>query len=59
MTFSDARKRKLGDEYDPVNLFLERYNYDVLFENEESSGTTKIGEESTDLPPMPPLEGDE
>ena len=46
---SDAQKRKLGNKYDPINLFLETYNYDNWFENEES----------VDLSDMPPLEGDE
>ena len=37
---SSAKKRKLGNKYDPINLFLEAYNYDVEFENEESTNTT-------------------
>ena len=37
MAFSDALKRKLGNKYDPTNLFLETYNYDVWFENKEST----------------------
>ena len=38
---SDAQKRKLGNKYDPINLFLETYNYDAWFENEVSVNTTK------------------
>ena len=56
---SDVKKRKLVNKYDPINLFLEAYNYDVWFESEESSNTTKTDEKFTDLPPKPPLEGDE
>ena len=37
---SSAKKRKLGNKYDPINLFLEAYNYDIEFENEESTNTT-------------------
>ena len=37
---SSAKKRKLGNKYDPINLILEAYNYDVEFENEESTNTT-------------------
>ena len=35
------------------------YNYDVWFQSEESPDTTKTDEKSTDLKPMPLLEGDE
>ena len=52
-------KRKLGNKYDPINLFRETYNYDVWFQSEESPDTTKTDEKSTDLKPMPLLEGDE
>ena len=45
----------MGNKYDPIYLFLETYNYDVWLENEESTDK----EESTDLSPMPALEGDE
>ena len=59
MALSDAKKRKLGSKDYTTNLFLETYNY-VWFENEESADTTKGGEEeSADLPPIPPLQGDE
>ena len=55
MTFSDAKKRKLSNEYDSTNFFLETYNYDAWFENDESTDTkTKSG-----LPRMPPTEDDE
>ena len=30
---SSAKKRKLGNKYDPINLFLEAYDYDVEFES--------------------------
>ena len=60
----------MGSKYYPTNLFLEPYNYNVWFENEESDDTKKGGEEdladttkggeeeSADLPSMPPLERD-
>ena len=38
---SHVQKIKLGNKYDPINLFLETYNYDVWFENEVSVNTTK------------------
>ena len=31
--------------YDPTNIVLETYNYDVRFEKEESADITKGGEE--------------
>ena len=34
-------KKMLGNKYDPINFFLETYNYNVWFENEESADTTK------------------
>ena len=40
---------------DPVTLFLEIYNYDGWFKNEESTGK----KESIDLSDTPPLVGDE
>ena len=40
---------------DPVNLFLETYNYDDWFKNEESTGK----KEYIDLSDTPPLVGDE
>ena len=51
----NAKKRELGNNYDLINLFLEKFNYDVRFKNEESTDTTR----KNDLPPMPPLENDE
>ena len=58
---SDTQKRELGNKYDPIDLFLGTYNYDVWFENEESAETTRKCDkkESVDLSDMPPLEGDE
>ena len=61
-TLSDAKKRKLGNKYGPINLFIETYNYDVWFENEESTDTTSRKSDkhkSADLSDMPPLEGAE
>ena len=26
-------KKQLGDKYNPINLFIQIYNYDVWFEN--------------------------
>ena len=54
---SNVKKRKLGNKYDSINLFLKAYNYYVWFESEELSDTTETDEKSTDLPPMPPLKG--
>ena len=54
-------KKELGNKYNPVNLFLEIYNYDFWFENEEWSDTTRNSdeEESVDLFDMPPENSDE
>ena len=52
-------KKELSNKCNPVNLFLESYNYDACFGDEESFDTTKTDEESTDVPPMLALEGDE
>ena len=41
-------------KYDPTNLFLETYNYDVWFKNEESTDKARKGDK---VPPMPSLEG--
>ena len=38
-------KKELGNKYNPVNLFLKTYNYDVWFKNEVSSDK----EESVDF----------
>ena len=40
-------------KYDPTNLFLKGYNYDVWFENKEPKDATK-----SDLLPVPVIEGD-
>ena len=55
-TLSDAKKRRLGDKYNSEKLFLEGYDYIIWSENKKES-TDK--EEPIDVPPMPPLEGDE
>ena len=49
----------MGKNYNPFNLFLDRYNYKIWFQNEESYDTTKSSEECIDLPSMTLLEGDE
>ena len=38
--FQMLKKEEMGNKYDPVNLFLETYNYDLWFENEELTDTT-------------------
>ena len=52
---SDAKRKDIELKYDPTNLFLKTYNYELWFENEESTDR----EESLDLSDMPPLEGNE
>ena len=49
----------MDNKYNPVNSFLETYNYVVWFENEKPSDSTKIGEKTTNLPPIPAPKGDE
>ena len=44
----------MGSKYDPINFFLETYNYHVWFKNEKS---TDIRTKRT-LPPMSALEDD-
>ena len=58
MALSDNKKSKLGNKYDPANLFLlDIYNYDAWFKNQKSTDATrKNDKEKFD---MPPLEGDE
>ena len=53
MVASDAKKRKLENKYEPKNLFLKWCDHSVRSEK----STDK--EESTYIPPMPPLEDDE
>ena len=38
---SDVQKRNLGNKYDPINLFIEKYNHYVCFENKQSADTTR------------------
>ena len=52
---SDAKRKDIELKYDPTNLFLKTYNYELWFENEETTDR----EESLDLSDMPPLEGNE
>ena len=63
----------MNRKHDPKKLFLETYNYNVWFENEELPDTRRKmikknrliqqeksdKEDSADLFDMPPLEGDE
>ena len=35
------KQKQIEHKYDPANLFLETYNYDVWFENEESTDTAR------------------
>ena len=60
MDLSDNKKRKLGNQYNLVDLFLETYNYDDWFKNEELADKTKKSdkEKSVDLSDMPPLKDD-
>ena len=57
----DARRNKMEHKYDPAKLFLEKYNYEVWFENKEFTDKEESTDkkESVDLPPMPALVGDE
>ena len=62
---SDDKRNKIGNKYKPNKLFIEEYNYDGWSENEELPNTTRKSdkvessdEKSTDLPPIPLLQGD-
>ena len=58
---SIAEKRKLGNKYVPINLFLKTCHYNVWFKNKKLTDTTSrksSKNESVDLSDMPPLEGD-
>ena len=60
--FFQMLKKELGNKYNPTNLFLETYNYNVWLENEELTDTTSeksCKEESVDSSDMSPLEDDE
>ena len=39
MALSESKRRKFGNKYDPINFFVETFNYDVQFENEKSTDT--------------------
>ena len=52
---SNTKIYKLDPKDDTESLFLKTYNYDSRFENEESTAQ----KESNDIPPIPPLKGDE
>ena len=52
---SGAKINKMDPKYDPESLFLNTYNYEPRFENEELTNK----EESVDLSDMPPLERNE
>ena len=45
----------MGNKYNPINLFLKTYIYDIWFENEELTDK----EEPVDLSDMSPPEDDE
>ena len=48
----DATENKMEPKYDPDNLFLKTYNYDVWFENEESTNTSReSNKEESDMSP--------
>ena len=68
VTLSDAKIRKLGNKYDPEELFLGGYNYSVWSENKQESIDKEEltdkeelidKEKLTDVSKMLPLEGDE
>ena len=42
MNFSEKKESKLSNKYDTINLILETYNYDVWFENEESTDKEEL-----------------
>ena len=56
-----AKRKQIQHEYDPTNLFLKPYNYDLWFENEELSDITRKSdkEEFGHLSDMSSLEGNE
>ena len=58
---SDAKRNTIKHKYDPKNIFLETYNFDIWFENEELSDTTikNDKEVSVGLSDVSPLESDE
>ena len=49
--------KRLGNEYDPTNFFLEKCDYINWFEDEELDGTTSRTSVKEEFD-MPPLEGD-
>ena len=51
---SDAKGKPIELKYDTTNLFLNTYNYNLWFENEELTDREK----SVDLSDMPLIEGD-
>ena len=53
LTIYQILKKNIELKYDLINLFLETYNYDLWFENEELTDWEK----SVDLSDIPPLEG--
>ena len=62
MTFSDNQNSKLGNKYDPVNLFfVDAYNYGDWFKNKELTDKTRKSykDESVDLSDKSSLEVDE
>ena len=59
MALSDAKKKNLGNKYDPKNLFLQGYDYGVWLEESTDKEKLTDQDELTDIPPMPPQKGDE
>ena len=57
-TYFDQYMFLSDNEYDPINLFLDTYNYDDWFESKKSNDTTRNieKEEFLDLSDMSPLE---
>ena len=53
--FSDARKNKMNRKYNPKTIFISNYDYSLWLENEELTDK----EESSDVPPISLLEGNE
>ena len=53
--YSDARKNKMNRKYNPKTIFISNYDYSLWLENEELTDK----EESSDVPPISLLEGNE
>ena len=53
--FSDAKKNKMNRKYNPKTIFISNYDYSLWLESEELTDK----EESSDVPPISLLEGNE